>query len=68
MLKQLEERLNLLRSISGATPVIGFLGTVIGIIQAFISIVQEEEPVSTKLLSSGIYKSMITTAIKRKYQ
>ena len=41
---------------------IGFLGTVTGMIQAFISIAQEEGVVSPKLLSSGIYEAMITTA------
>ena len=40
----------------------GFLGTVTGMIQAFISIAQEEGAVSPKLLSSGIYEAMITTA------
>ena len=32
------------------------------LIQAFISIAQEEGAVSPKLLSSGIYEAMITTA------
>jgi biopolymer transport protein ExbB len=41
---------------------VGFLGTVTGMIKAFISIAQEEGSVSPKLLSSGIYEAMITTA------
>jgi biopolymer transport protein ExbB len=41
---------------------VGFLGTVTGMIQAFIAIAQEEGTVSPKLLSSGIYQAMITTA------
>ena len=41
---------------------IGFLGTVTGMIQAFISIAEEEGAVSPKLLSSGIYEAMLTTA------
>ena len=41
---------------------IGFLGTVTGMIQAFISIAQEEGAVSPKLLSRGLYEAMITTA------
>ncbi|MEQ6121306.1 MotA/TolQ/ExbB proton channel family protein [Reichenbachiella sp. MALMAid0571] len=61
-LYKLEKNLNLLASISGAAPMIGFLGTVTGMIQAFISIAQEEGVVSPKLLSSGIYEAMITTA------
>ena len=58
----LENRLNLLATISGAAPMIGFLGTVTGMIQAFISIAEEEGAVSPKLLSSGIYEAMLTTA------
>lgn len=58
---QLEKNLNLLATISGAAPMIGFLGTVTGMIQAFIAIAQEEGSVSPKLLSAGIYEAMITT-------
>lgn len=59
---RLEKNLNLLATISGAAPMIGFLGTVTGMIQAFIAIAQEEGAVSPKLLSAGIYEAMITTA------
>ncbi len=59
---KLEKNLSLLATISGAAPMIGFLGTVTGMIQAFISIAQEEGSVSPKLLSAGIYEAMITTA------
>lgn len=59
---RLEKNLNLLATISGAAPMLGFLGTVIGMIQAFIAIAQEEGSVSPKLLSEGIYTAMITTA------
>ena len=58
----LEKNLSLLATISGAAPMIGFLGTVTGMIQAFISIAEEEGAVSRKLLSSGIYEAMLTTA------
>lgn len=59
---RLEKNLSLLATIAGAAPMIGFLGTVTGMIQAFISIAQEEGSVSPKLLSAGIYEAMITTA------
>lgn len=59
---RLEKNLSFLATISGVAPMIGFLGTVTGMIQAFISIAQEEGTVSPKLLSSGIYEAMITTA------
>ncbi len=59
---KLEKNLGLLATVSGAAPMIGFLGTVTGMIQAFIAIAQEEGMISPKLLSSGIYEAMITTA------
>lgn len=58
---KLEKNLSTLATIAGATPMIGFLGTVMGMVQAFIAISQEEGSVSPKLLSSGIYTAMITT-------
>lgn len=58
---KLEKNLPILATISGAAPMMGFLGTVIGMVQAFISIAQEEGSVSPKLLSSGIYTAMVTT-------
>ncbi|MBB3698788.1 MotA/TolQ/ExbB proton channel family protein [Flammeovirga yaeyamensis] len=61
-LYKLEKNVALVGMISGAAPMIGFFGTVIGMINAFIAISQEEGSVSPKLLSSGIYEAMITTA------
>lgn len=58
---KLEKNLSILATISGAAPMMGFLGTVMGMVQAFISIAQEEGSVSPKLLSSGIYTAMVTT-------
>ena len=58
---KLEKNLSILATISGAAPMMGFLGTVIGMVQAFIAIAQEEGAVSPKLLSSGIYTAMVTT-------
>jgi biopolymer transport protein ExbB len=58
----LEKNLSLLATVAGAAPMVGFLGTVTGMIQAFIAIAQEEGTVSPKLLSAGIYQAMITTA------
>lgn len=61
-LYKLERNLPLLATVSGAAPMLGFLGTVMGMIQAFMSIAQEEGAVSPKLLSAGIYEAMVTTA------
>lgn len=58
---RLEKNLSILATVAGAAPMMGFLGTVLGMVQAFISIAQEEGTVSPKLLSSGIYEAMITT-------
>lgn len=59
---KLEKNLGLLATVAGAAPMIGFLGTVAGMIRAFIGVAQEEGMVSPKLLSTGIYEAMITTA------
>lgn len=58
---KLEKNLSTLATISGSAPMMGFLGTVIGMVKAFIAISQEEGSVSPKLLSEGIYTAMITT-------
>jgi biopolymer transport protein ExbB len=59
---KLEKNLALLGTIAGAAPMLGFLGTVIGMIQAFMAIAQVTNQISPKLLSGGIYEAMITTA------
>lgn len=61
-LYRLEKNLPMLATISGAAPMIGFLGTVTGMIQAFIAIADEKGSVSPQLLSQGIYEAMVTTA------
>lgn len=58
---KLEKNISALATIAGVAPMIGFFGTVIGMVQAFISISQEEGTISPKLLSSGIYTAMVTT-------
>lgn len=58
---KLEKNLSSLATVAGAAPMMGFLGTVIGMVQAFIAISQEEGSVSPKLLADGIYTAMITT-------
>jgi len=59
---QLEKSISLLGTIAMVAPMLGFLGTVTGMIQAFIGMSQATEQVSPKLLSGGIYEAMITTA------
>lgn len=57
---RLENRLNLLGTIAGAAPMLGFLGTVIGMIRALYQMSNQPE-VNIALLSGGIYEAMVTT-------
>ena len=59
---KLEKNLALLGTIASAAPMLGFLGTVLGMIQAFMAMAQQTQQISPKLLSGGIYEAMITTA------
>jgi biopolymer transport protein ExbB len=58
---RLEKNISSLATIAGVAPMLGFFGTVIGMVEAFIAIAQEEGTISPRLLSSGIYTAMITT-------
>ena len=58
---RLEKGLPYLATISGGAPMIGFLGTVIGMIQAFFNMSKAGNNIDITLLSSGIYTAMITT-------
>ncbi|WP_205500690.1 MotA/TolQ/ExbB proton channel family protein [Rufibacter psychrotolerans] len=61
-ISRLEKNLSALATVAGAAPMLGFLGTVTGMIGAFIAIAQAEGSISPKLLSGGIYEAMVTTA------
>lgn len=58
---KLEKNLSTLASISGAAPMIGFLGTVTGMILAFYKMASEQN-VTPDVLAGGIYQALITTA------
>ncbi len=58
---KLEKSLSTLASIAGAAPMIGFFGTVTGMIMAFHKMATEES-VSPEVLAGGIYQALITTA------
>ena len=58
---QLENNLANLATISGAAPMIGFLGTVIGMIVAFHEMASAGGNIDVELLSKGIYTAMVTT-------
>ncbi len=58
---RLEKGLPMLATIAGGAPMIGFLGTVIGMVQAFFNMSQAGNNIDITLLSGGIYTAMITT-------
>lgn len=58
---RLEKNLSTLASIAGAAPMIGFFGTVTGMIAAFQKMATEKN-VAPDQLASGIYQALITTA------
>lgn len=58
---RLEKGLAALATISGGAPMIGFLGTVTGMIRAFFNMSQAGNNVDITLLSGGIYEAMVTT-------
>ena len=59
---KLEKNLASLASISGAAPMIGFFGTVTGMILAFYKMASEKN-VTPDVLAGGIYTALITTAL-----
>ena len=58
---KLEKGLPALATIAGGAPMIGFLGTVMGMVQAFFNMSQAGNNIDITLLSGGIYTAMITT-------
>lgn len=61
-LYKLEKGLSTLASIAGAAPMIGFLGTVTGMIISFYKMATEAN-VSPDVMAGGIYQALITTAV-----
>lgn len=58
----LEKRLSVLASMAGVAPMLGFLGTVTGMIQAFQTIENLGGNVNPSVLAGGIWEAMLTTA------
>ncbi len=59
---RLEKGLPALATVSGAAPMIGFLGTVMGMIRAFYDMATVEGGnINVSVLSNGIYTAMVTT-------
>jgi biopolymer transport protein ExbB len=58
---KLEKNVNVLATVAGAAPMIGFLGTVIGMILAFHQMASSGGQAEMGALASGIYTAMTTT-------
>jgi biopolymer transport protein ExbB len=58
---KLEKNVSILATIAGAAPMIGFLGTVIGMILSIFEISNAGGNIDMKLLSDGLYTAMTTT-------
>ncbi len=60
---KLEKNVSMLATISGAGPMTGFLGTVVGMIQAFHKMASGGGQIEVGALSEGIYTAMTTTVV-----
>jgi len=58
---KLEKNVNILATVAGSAPMIGFLGTVIGMILAFHEMASSGGQAEMGSLASGIYTAMTTT-------
>lgn len=57
----LEKNVSILATISGAAPMIGFLGTVVGMILAIFELANAGGTIEMDVLASGLYTAMTTT-------
>ncbi|WP_194767391.1 MotA/TolQ/ExbB proton channel family protein [Tamlana sp. I1] len=57
----LEKNVSVLATISGAAPMIGFLGTVVGMILAIFELANAGGSIQMDVLASGLYTAMTTT-------
>ena len=58
---KLENGLAIIATVSSGAPMLGFLGTVTGMVRAFWNMANAGNNIDITLLSSGIYEAMITT-------
>ncbi len=58
---KLEQGLPTLASCAGGAPMLGFFGTVIGMVQSFMKMSSAGNNINVSLLSEGIYTALITT-------
>lgn len=58
---KLEKNIAFLSTVAGAAPMLGFLGTVMGMVRAFYNMSMAGNNIDISLLAGGIYEAMITT-------
>ncbi len=59
---RLENKMDWLATVAGVAPLLGFLGTVTGMIDAFMQIQSLQGNVNPSVLAGGIWEALITTA------
>ncbi|MFW5955633.1 MAG: MotA/TolQ/ExbB proton channel family protein [Rhodothermales bacterium] len=60
---ELEKRTDVLASVAGIAPMLGFFGTVTGMIRAFQAIQNLQGNVNPSVLAGGIWEALLTTAV-----
>jgi biopolymer transport protein ExbB len=58
---RMEKNVAALATIAGAAPMLGFMGTVIGMIVAFYNLSRSGTSIDITLLSNGLYQALVTT-------
>lgn len=58
---RLEKGLAGLASVAGGAPMLGFLGTVMGMVQAFFEMANSGNQIAVDMLAGGIYTALVTT-------
>jgi biopolymer transport protein ExbB len=58
---KLEKNVATLATVAGAAPMIGFLGTVVGMVRVFFDMANSGNNLNISLLSNGMYQAMVTT-------
>ena len=59
---KLDHGINLLRIVAVLSPMLGLLGTVLGMIEAFRDIAGQTGPVIPSMIADGLWSAMLTTA------
>jgi len=59
--QRLTRRLSLLNLIAGLAPLVGLLGTVVGMVRAFQTVATTQGPVNPSMLAGGIWEALLTT-------